>query len=148
MTLVRYEPWNLFENLQHDVNRLLSATPSRIANEDDSSVATSRWTPTVDIREETDRFVIHADVPGVDPKDIEVTMDRGVLAIRGTRTKPDETPETGYARAERIHGTFYRRFSLPDTADADRIEAVGNHGVLEIVIPKREEVQPKRILVN
>lgn len=114
---------------------------------DSSSVATSQWTPAVDIREETSRFVILADVPGVDPNDIEIHMDKGILTIKGER-KADADGEAKVSRVERLGGTFHRRFALPDSADADAISATGRHGVLEIAIPKKPQTTPRRIAVN
>jgi HSP20 family protein len=109
---------------------------------------TSHWSPAVDVKEEADRFVILADLPGVDPKDIEVSMENGVLSIRGERKSEKEEDRDGFHRVERVRGTFYRRFSLPDTADSERIEAHGKDGVLEIAIPKQKKVQPRKITVG
>ena len=149
MTIVRYEPWNLYNQLSKEMNRLLeSHLGAGGGDEDNSSVVTSHWTPMVDIRETEDAFVLYADVPGVDPKDIEVTMDNGVLTIRGERRLESEEEREGYKRMERARGTFYRRFSLPDSADAERISARGQNGVLEVVIPKQEKLQPRRISVE
>jgi HSP20 family protein len=117
------------------------------ADADQSSVVTSQWAPRVDIREEDKRFVILADVPGVDPKEIEISMEKGILSIKGER-KAESKEETGkLTRVERSYGAFYRRFALPDSADADGITAVGKHGVLEISIPKKPEVAPRKIEV-
>ena len=146
MMLTRYEPWTAMRQLRDEVNRLLGPALSGV--EDGSSVVTGHWVPAVDIEEEPGRFLIRADIPGVDPKEIEVTMDSGMLTIRGERKLENrEEGEDGYRRLERLHGTFYRRFSLPDTADPDSISAKGDHGVLEIVIPKKAAMQPKRIQV-
>lgn len=146
MTVIRYEPGSLFNQLQNEINRLFE---SRVgpSGEDSSTVVTSHWMPAVDIREETDRFVLYADVPGVDPKDIEVTMENGVLTIRGERKLESEEEREGYKRTERARGTFYRRFSLPDSADPERVSARGKNGVLEVTIPKHERVQPRKISV-
>jgi HSP20 family protein len=115
---------------------------------DESSVVTSQWMPPVDIREEADRFVLYADIPGVDPQDIEVQMDKGLLTIKGER-RAEATAETErYSRVERMHGSFHRRFALPDSADPDGITAAGSHGVLRIDIPKRPESTPRRIQVG
>ena len=115
---------------------------------DPSDVVTSQWAPRVDIREETDRFVIFADIPGVDPKDIEVQMDKGILTLKGERSV-DEAGEGGdFSRRERAWGAFHRRFALPDSADADGITASGRHGVLRIDIPKRAQATPRRIQVQ
>ncbi len=145
MALTPYDPFALINQLQKEMNRLFDARLVGEATEQ-SAAATSDWVPLVDIREEQDRFVIEADVPGVDPKDIEVTMENGVLTIRGQRPAPAE--EAQYKRRERPFGTFYRRFMLPDTADAEAVSATGRHGVLQVVIPKRRQAQPRRIAVE
>jgi HSP20 family protein len=150
MALVRYEPWNLFDKFQEELNRLglFDQYQRDAVDSDNSSVVTSHWRPAVDIREESDRYVIIADLPGVDPKDIEITMEQGVLTIKGERDSKREESHEGYKRVERVRGSFYRRFSLPDSADAEHIEAKGKNGVLEIVLPKHEKVQPRKITVK
>jgi HSP20 family protein len=115
---------------------------------DQSNVVTSQWAPRVDIKEEADRFVIFADIPGVDPKDIEIHMDKGVLTIKGERSAESSKETERFSRVERVHGTFYRRFSLPDSANPEGIAATGKNGVLEISIPKKPETTPRRIQVN
>jgi HSP20 family protein len=147
MAVVRYEPWPLFNQLQSEINRLFE---SRVGGgaEDSSTVVTSHWMPAVDIREDGDRFVLFADIPGVDTKDIEITMENGVLTIRGERKLESEEERQGYKRMERARGTFYRRFSLPDSADPERVSARGKNGVLEVTIPKHERVQPRKIAVE
>lgn len=118
------------------------------AEGDTSNVATSQWTPRVDIREDETRFVIFADIPGVDPATVEVHMDKGVLTIKGERNAEAKEEGKRWSRVERAHGNFHRRFALPDSADADNITATGKHGVLEISIPKKAEQQPRRIQVQ
>jgi len=113
---------------------------------DESSVVTSQWAPRVDIREDEQHFVILADIPGVDPAQIEVSMDKGILSIRGERGS--EPAEGKFTRVERAHGAFHRRFALPDSADAEGIVANGKFGVLEIVIPKKAQATPRRITIN
>lgn len=115
--------------------------------QDDSSVVTSQWAPAVDIHEEPERFVLYADLPGVDPQDIEVQMDRGLLTIKGER-RPEAMDGGRYSRIERLHGVFHRRFALPDSADPEGIQASGHDGVLQVVIPKRPESKPRRIQVG
>ena len=149
MNVVRYEPWGLLRRFHDDVNQLFGESQAGAAVEGDrSSIVTSNWTPAVDIKEENERFVLKADIPGVDPKDIDVTMEEGVLTIKGERKTEPEEEANGYRRVERRYGSFYRRFSLPDTANAEGITAKGKDGVLEVVIPKLEKVQPRRITVN
>ncbi len=115
---------------------------------DESSVVTSQWMPRVDIREEADQFVLDADIPGVDPQDIEVQMDKGMLTIKGERRSESRSETERYSRIERMYGSFHRRFALPDSADPDGITATGSNGVLRIVIPKRPESTPRRIQVG
>ncbi len=145
MSLVRYEPWNLLNQLQGEMARMFD---TRRLEDESGTLATADWVPAVDIKEEDDRYVIHADIPGVEAKDIEVNMENGILSIRGERKFEDEESREGYKRVERVHGSFYRRFSLPDGADADAISAKFKDGVLEIVIPKQVKILPKRIEVQ
>ena len=150
MALIRYESWNLLDRLQREFNpkNLLNPNAREVEGENNSDVVTSHWHPAVDIKEEEDRFVIYADLPGVDPKDIGITMEQGVLTLKGERSEETKEEHESYKRVERVSGSFYRRFNLPDTADAERIEAEGKNGVLEITLPKQEKAQPKRITVK
>ncbi len=116
--------------------------------EDSSMVETSHWAPAVDIKEEPARYVLFADIPGVDPKDIEISMENGILTIKGERAETHIEESEGYTRIERSKGSFYRRFALPDTADADKITAEGKHGVLRVLIPKRDKTAAKKIKVE
>ena len=143
MTLTRYEPWNLLDQMRREMDRTMGSRA-----DEGSSVATSDWVPAVDIKEEKDNFVIVADIPGVDPKDIEVHMENGMLTIKGEKESEKKEEREGYKRVERSYGSFYRRFSLPDTADPEKITAESNNGVLEVTIGKQEQVQPRRISVN
>ncbi len=115
---------------------------------DQSNVVTSQWVPRVDIMEEDRRFVILADIPGVDPKDIEVNMEKGILSIKGERTLEEREEGEKFTRIERSRGVFYRRFALPDSADPEGIQAKGQHGVLEISIPKKPESTARRIEIQ
>ena len=149
MALTHLEPWSLLDRFNQQLNQLGYSDKALSSNDSDySNIVTSHWRPAVDIKEEADRFLITADLPGVEPKDIEITMDNGVLTIKGERKSEVRDEKEGYKRVERVSGTFYRRFSLPDTADAERIEAKGNHGVLEVTLPKHEKVQPRKIEVK
>ncbi len=147
MSLVRYEPWGLLNQLHGEINRLFDARVPSYGDERDQ-LATTDWVPAVDIREENERYLIHADVPGVNPEDIEVNMENGVLSIRGQRQSESSEEREGYKRVERVRGSFFRRFSLPDTADGDAISAKCKDGVLEIAIPKQAKVMPRRIKVE
>jgi HSP20 family protein len=147
MALMRYEPWRGLDRLHNEMDRLFrSYLPAESDNEMSSSVCD--WTPAVDVKEEDDRFLIQADIPGVDPKDIEVHMDKGMLTIKGERKSEARDEHNGYKRVERVYGSFFRRFTMPDTADAENIKAESKNGVLEIVIPKKPAEQPRRIEVS
>ena len=143
-TMIRYEPWSLHRDLLNEMNRVFE----RAAGNDESSGATAEWTPPVDIEEFKEKFILYADVPGVDPKSIEVTLEKGVLTLSGTRERKVEDKGVEHRRVERTSGRFYRRFNLPDTVDSESVTARGTHGVLEIVIPKRAATQPRRISVG
>lgn len=147
MSLLRYQPWDAFSQVRDEMNRVLKAQFDE-QDSDNSRVVTSQWAPAVDIKEEQNRFVIYADLPGVKVDDIEITMEKGVLTVRGERKLEKEEDRHGFRRVERSRGTFYRRFSLPDSADAERIQAKSRDGVLEIVIPKQEKSQPRKIAVQ
>ena len=149
MNMTRYN-WSVtpagrdqFRQVFNVINRLASGDDG-----DKSDVVTGQWAPRVDIRDEASRFLILADIPGVDPKDIEVSMDKGVLTLKGERSASVVQENERYTRAERSHGVFHRRFALPDSADAEGIKASGRHGVLEISIPKRPESTPRRIIID
>lgn len=129
-------------------NRLIDAAELGNGTSDESSVVTSQWMPLVDIKEEPERFLLYADIPGVDPQDIEVQMDKGLLTIKGERRAEATVESERFSRTERVHGVFHRRFALPDSADPERITASGHNGVLQISIPKKPETTPRRIQVG
>lgn len=144
MSLTRYNPWSVFDQLQRELNMPMG----KFDNEENGNIATANWAPAVDIKEDEKAFVLLADIPGVDPDDIEVTMDKGVLTVKGERQSEKKTEEDNYKRVERQYGVFYRRFTLPDSANAEGIEAKSEHGVLTITIPKQEVAQSRRISVK
>ena len=145
MTLMRYEPLNLVSQLQREVNRLFDT--SRFGDEETGHILAD-WMPAVDIKEEPAQFVIHADLPGVDIKDIEITLENGVLTLKGQWASEKKEETERYRRVERVRGTFLRRFSLPDVADADKVSAKCKDGVLEVIVPKRAAAQPRRIAIE
>ncbi|HKT74289.1 MAG TPA: Hsp20/alpha crystallin family protein [Steroidobacteraceae bacterium] len=145
MTIVRYEPWALINRLHNSLDHFFGET---LAAPEAASSPSVAWVPRVDIHEEKDRFVVLADVPGVEPKDIDITAENGVLTIRGERRVEKRTNENGYERVERSSGNFLRRFTLPEGANTDSIKAKQTNGVLEVTIPKQPQVQPRRISVD
>ena len=144
MNIVHYEPWRLMGRLHREIDQLFGDTFAGTGN--GSSTAT--WLPSVDVHEEAERYTVHADLPGVDAKDIQVTADKGVLTIRGARRLEAHENRKGFERLERITGDFLRQFSLPENARAEDIRARHSNGVLEVVIPKQPAVEPRRVNVE
>ena len=109
--------------------------------------------PAVDVREFVDRFELLVDLPGVDPKQVEITLDNSVLTLSGERRDEQSVEKNGLGeiqqqRRERLLGRFHRRFILPDTVDAEKVTATGRDGVLAISIAKQAKAQPRRISVS
>lgn len=141
MQVTRYEPWSLLNQLQREMDNL-------IRRDGDTTSPVSDWTPAVDIAETENAFVLHADVPGVKPEDIEINMENNVLTLSGKRDYESTEEKNGYKRVERVRGKFYRRFSLPNSVDGEKISAKTANGVLEINIPKQTKVLPRKIAVQ
>jgi HSP20 family protein len=145
MAIMRNEPWTVVSQLQNEINRVFGNL-----NDGDSSSATAEWTPAVDVQEFTDRFELLVDMPGVDSKAVEITLDNGVLTLSGERHQESRADgeEPLQSRRERRLGRFHRRFILPDTANTEQVNAKGPNGVLEITIAKHAKAQPRRITVS
>ena len=142
---VQNDPLSLMNQWRRDIERVFNSFEDRGSR---GEVTAAAWAPAVDIKEEDGAYVVHADIPGVDPKNIELNMENGVLTLRGERKSEVKEEKDNYHRIERVTGSFYRRFTLPDTADSDNISAKYTNGVLEVRIPKQEKVQPRRIQVQ
>ena len=145
MNIVRYEPWRLMGRLHREIDQLFG---DNLASSAAVHTAASAWTPAVDVHEEPEHFTVHADLPGVEPKDIQVTADKGVLTIKGARRIEKRDTQRGCERLERIEGEFLRRFTLPENARAGDIKARHSNGVLEVVIPKQPVAEPRRVDVE
>ena len=115
---------------------------------EDSTAQTTLWSPAVDIREHKDRYVVVADLPGVEKEDIHLSLENNTLTIKGERRYEKTEEKEGYSRVERMQGQFYRRFMLPETTDESKIKAKYKKGVLEVTIPKKEGKQAKKIEVH
>lgn len=146
MNVTRFEPWGLFDLLHRDLDEIAGRRLGAAIPADANLVAD--WVPAVDILEDKDRFVLRADVPGVDPDAIEISMEKGILTLAGERREESTEVFDGLKRIERVNGRFRRRFTLPEAADADNITARSANGILEVTIPKQPEVQPRRITVQ
>ncbi len=136
MKIARFEPFPYLDLL------------NRSAARGQHSQANTEWRPAVDVLEDKHRYLIRADVPGVSPSDIDVSMDAGVLTISGVRNGEENDDTTDVQRIERTTGRFLRRFTLPETADAEGITATTRNGILEVVIPKQPETESRRITVE
>ncbi len=145
MALLRYEPWNTMERLHRQIYQVFGDTfTTPAANGGD----TAEWAPAVDIHEQPDKFVVQADLPGVESKDLSVTADNGVLTISGQRRSEQREQHKGFSRLERVEGSFLRRFTLPENVRADDIRARHANGVLEVTIPKAQAPEPRRVAIE
>ena len=142
-------PWRPFERevspFRRDIedlwNRFFGETPL-------ARRVTEEWWPTVDMAETKDSFILKAELPGLDAKDVEVSISGDVLTIRGEKKKEEEEKDEHHYRAERYYGSFQRAFQLPTSVKADKIEAAFDKGVLKVTLPKVEEAKKKKIEVK
>jgi HSP20 family protein len=144
MTLLRYEPWGVVARLQRHFDQVSSEAGASASNGENQAA----WSPSVDIHQETDKFVVRADLPGVEPKDINVTAEKGVLTVSGERKFERTEEQKAGSRLERVEGRFERRFTLPDNVQTDNIRARHSNGVLELTIPKAAAPEPKRVAIE
>jgi HSP20 family protein len=147
MALTRWDPFRDMVTLQERMNRLFEDSMAR-SKTTDEEMAMGAWTPSVDIFETPEKVVLRADLPGVVEKEIDLRIENNMLTLRGERRFLKETKEEDYHRIERSYGSFSRSFQLPGTIDQERIQATHKEGVLEVVLPKREETRPKHIKVD
>ena len=133
MSLIRWDPFRELNFLGKDWEKAMSTTA---------------WNPSVDIFENENDVVIKAELPGMNPKDIDVRLENNVLMIKGERHFEKEAKEENYHRVEREYGTFSRAFSLPAAVKEDKIIAEYRDGILKIVLPKKEEAKPKAIKIE
>jgi HSP20 family protein len=145
MAVIRWEPVGELNTSQSEMNRLLNTffDQSRPAGSDGEQ---RRWVPPMDLIETADRYLLSADLPGVLEDDVTVQLDDNVLTIAGHRTAQHD-PE-GYYRRERAFGVFSRSLTLPDGSDPDHVEARFDHGVLEVMIPKPAQKQPRQVRIQ
>lgn len=146
-SLVRWDPFKEMAALQERMSRLFDEVWGRPRRGEEDYISGS-WMPVVDVRETKDSLEIAIELPGVDPKDVQVTVEGGVLTVSGSREfKKAEEGET-YHRVERAYGSFERSFTLPSNVNPDKITASYKLGVLHLSLPKREEARPKAIPVK
>jgi HSP20 family protein len=146
MAIVRWEPFRDLVNIQDRMNRLFDeafrGTPR--AGEEDWALGGS-WAPLVDIYEHEGNIVLKAELPGIEPKDVDIRVENNVLTLRGERRIDTEVKREQYHRVERAYGAFSRSFTLPSVVDTEKIKAEYKDGVLRMTLPTREEAKPKQI---
>ena len=145
MALIRWEPAREINSIQQEMNRLFgtffdSPTYRR--------ASPRRWVPAMDLVEEAEEYVLRADLPGLDEKDVKIELDERVLEISGERSSRQEERKDGYYRYERASGSFSRSLTLPEGVDPDAIRARFEKGVLEVRIPKPQERKPRRVKIK
>ncbi|KEF30373.1 MAG: Hsp20/alpha crystallin family protein [Gammaproteobacteria bacterium] len=143
--ITRWNPINEFEDLMSRYNRMLGLGRS---GEGKDLFSRSDWTPAVDIKETPEAFSIEAELPGMDKKDVKVTVHDGVLTIEGERKHEEETNDKKVHRVERYYGSFLRRFTLPDNVDENSVKANFKDGLLTLTVQKAEPKEPKAIEVD
>jgi HSP20 family protein len=142
-TLNRWEPFRSAATLHEQLNRVFGEGFNR---QEESNLTT--WAPAVDILETEHELIVKADLPDVDPEELDIRVENNILTIRGERKFEKQVNEKNYLRVERAYGSFARSFSLANTVNSEAIKADYLNGVLTLVIPKREEAKPKQIKVN
>ena len=149
MALIPYDQsTNVLAYLRDQLNKLTEPGFFPSIFEEESNIATSQWRPSVDIKEDENNYIFLADLPGVDTKDIDVSVEDGALTIKGERKSESKEEREGFKRIERMRGSFYRRFSLPDNANTANVNAEAKNGVLEIKIPKTAKSKSRKISVK
>ncbi|MGD2270240.1 MAG: Hsp20/alpha crystallin family protein [Desulfobacterales bacterium] len=144
MELTKWDPFREMEDMFNRYTRAIG-WPRRGNQE---VMATGDWAPRVDIAETDNEFIIKAEIPEVKKENVKVTVDSGVLTIRGERKQETEEKDKKFHRVERYYGSFTRSFTLPDNVDETKIEASFKDGMLNLQIPKTEASKPKAIEVK
>lgn len=147
MSITRWEPFRDLVTTQDRFNQLFNDTFAR-AFGDEKEVTPRAWIPAVDIYETSDGLVLKAELPGVNPDDVEIRVEDNTLYLKGERKFAKEVKEENLHRIERSYGTFTRSFVLPSTIDSDKVKAEYANGVLTLTMPKREEAKPRTIRID
>lgn len=145
MNLVTYDPFRELRSLQDEVNRLFSSSFNRSG---DSELMRGAWSPSVDIYENKDQIVLEAELPGMRPEDVDISVENNVLTIHGERKFEKKDEQDNFHRVERSYGSFTRSFTLPPTVSNENVDAAFENGVLRLTLAKREEAKPRRIEIK
>ena len=146
MAIVRFEPFRNLLTTQREFERLFKEAFSPMSGE--TEVSTRSWAPPVDIYETEDAIVLKAELPGIDPQDVEVRVEDNTLYLKGERNYEKEVKEQNYHRIEWSYGSFARSFTLPNSISAEKVKAEYKDGLLTLTMPKREEAKPKTIKID
>ena len=147
MNLVRWNPYGEMTAMRNRINRMFNE-PYWLTSRMDDDTGMGMWNPAVDLYEKGDHFVIKAELPGVDKKDISIDLKDRVLTLSGERSYENEVKEENYYRKERSYGKFQRAFTLPSDVDSDKIKAEFKDGLLQIEVPKPEQQKPKQVTIH
>jgi len=149
MAIVRFEPFRDLLSIQDRMNHLFDGAFRGVARgAEDEGLTSGSWAPAVDIFEQEDRIVLKAELPGLDPKDVDIRVENNTLTLRGERRVENEVKQEDYRRVERSYGTFSRSFTLPSVVDREHIKAEFQNGVLNLTLPKKAEAKPRQISIN
>ena len=140
--------FKMFDEMVEDLMGDRFFSSFRIPSLLEPAVHVARWSPSVDIAEDDKQIMIDVDLPGIDEKDLKVEMEGNSLIISGRREQTEKEETANYIRQERWYGEFYRSFTLPESADLDKIEARYNNGILQITIPKKEDARRREIEIQ
>ncbi|HMD78169.1 MAG TPA: Hsp20/alpha crystallin family protein [Terracidiphilus sp.] len=143
MAITRWDPFREVVALQNRVNSLF-----RDLNEGESPMTTASFVPAVDIYEDEKKVMLKLEVPGIEQKDLDVSVENNTLTVKGERKFENEEKEENFHRIERRYGSFFRAFTLPSTVDTENVKAAYNAGVLKLELAKKPEAQPKQIKIN
>ena len=135
------------QNMSDRIDRLLAGRNIPSAGRDEA-MALVDWAPAVDVMETDDEFQIRAELPGVEKKDVKLSVENGVLLISGHREQEKEEKGKRYHKIERAYGNFARSFTVPEAVDAEKVTAELKHGLLTVRLPKSEKARPKSIEVK
>jgi HSP20 family protein len=149
MAMVRWEPFRDLLTIQDRMNRMFDDAfrTTRQSDEDDWALG-GTWAPPVDIYEHDGNLVLSAELPGIDPKKVDIRLENNVLTLKGERALETEVNRESFHRLERAYGGFARSFTLPTAVDQDKIQADYRNGVLKVTLPKREEAKPRQIAIS
>ncbi len=148
MNIVRYDPFRELRGLQDEMNRLFSSSFSRSNAGEGDQIMRGAWNPSVDIFENQNQIVLEAELPGIKPEDVEISIENNVLTLHGERKFEKKDEGDNFHRVERSYGSFTRSFTLPPTVSSENAIAEFENGVLRLTLAKREEAKPRRIEIK